>query len=43
MRAEQERQAKAASHGKRSKQKSKRRGGISTEDKLARATREEDD
>ena len=42
MRAEEERQAKAASHGKRNKQKSKRRGRISTEEKLARATREED-
>lgn len=44
MRAEEERQAKAASdgNGKRSKQKSKRRGRISTQEKLARATLEED-
>ena len=44
MRAEEERQAKAASDGKgkRNKQKSKRRGRISTKKKLAQATLEED-
>ena len=42
MRAEEERQAKSANGGKRTRQKSKRRGRISTEEKLARATLEED-
>jgi len=41
MRAEEERQAKAANDGKRNKQKSKRRGRISTDKKLAKATLEE--
>ena len=41
MRAEEERQAKAANDGKRNKQKSKRRGRISTDEKLAKATLEE--
>lgn len=41
MRAEEERQAKAASDGKRNKQKSTRRGRISTDEKLAKATLEE--
>jgi len=42
MRAEEERQAKAANDGKRNKQRSSRRGRISTEEKLAQATVEED-
>ena len=42
LRAEEERQAKAANDGKRNKQKSKRRGRISTIDQLAKATLEED-
>ena len=44
MRAEEQRQAKAANEdkGKRNKQKSKRRGRISTDEKLAKATLEED-
>ena len=44
LRAEEERQAKAANEGKgkRNKQKSGRRGRISSKDKLAKATLEED-
>ena len=41
MRAEEERHAKAANDGKRNKQKSERRGRISTDEKLAKATLEE--
>ena len=40
--AEEERQAKAANDGKRNKQKSRCRGRISSKDKLAKATLEED-
>ena len=41
MRAEEERQAKAANDGKRNKQKSTQQGRISSEEKLAKATLEE--